>query len=106
VNRQKITVVVILGVVALAVITLACVNRRAIADRWPAWLMFSQPPENVGDPASLTVDQSWAANRCRPMAASCGAHSAGSRIRRVYPETLADSETSFVRTTAQLEGRV
>lgn len=107
-RRQCAIAAAVVGVVALAALTLFNVNKRAAGARaTPAWLDPQQPPETV-TPNLLPVPagQSWAANRCRPMAASCPEHTAGRRVRRIYPGSLADSSGSFVRGFAELEGKV
>ena len=94
----------ILVVVDAAGLVLVASYRKARFDRAaPAWLDPQQPPDGVAaELSTLTADQSWAANRCRHMTACCGEQSAGSRIRRTYPGTLADAPWSLVRARADL----
>ena len=97
-RRWKAVGLVVL-VVAAGAFLLFAVNRRS---RWeraaPAWLDPQQPPDGVASQLStLTEAQSWAANRCRHMSACCGDQTAGRRVRRTYPGSLAESDTSFIR---------
>lgn len=98
------------GVVVLvaAAVLLAGAERRArLARQVPAWLNFRQPPESAAvEMMTLSPAESWAANRCVPMVGPSKGYSAGSRIRRTYPGTLADSDDSIVRGSFSLEGGV
>lgn len=102
-RRQSITAGVIVAVVAGFALVLVAIGRKARYERAaPAWLDPEQPPDGVA--ASLpcvTPDQSWAANRARHMSGACTGQTAGNRVRRTYPETLASSSASFV---AQIGG--
>jgi hypothetical protein len=90
------------GIAAAAVIAFMLLigfNSKEAAKRLtPAWLDPQQPAGGIA-PDLLTVSEgeSWAANRCRPMVASCGDNTAGRRIRRTYPGTLVDCESSLIR---------
>ena len=92
----------------LAILGLLAMNRRQrLEAAAPAWLNPDQPPDGVAAQLSTLTDaQSWAANRCRPMSACCAANTAGSRVRRQYPSTLACSPGSFIRGGLELEARV
>lgn len=106
-RRQAVKSAAIGAAVALAVVVLVLVRRRqAQTPQVPAWLDIRQPPDAIPSAAGLTADQSWAANRCRPFAASSGDHTAGRRVRRTYPASLAESPHSFIRTSFELEGGV
>lgn len=107
-RKHMITVGVIAGAVAGGVLLLLAWRRKqADTPAVPAWLDYQQPPDSVApDLMTLTPDQSWAANRCRPMIASCGEFSAGRRVRRTYPSNLAASPNSFIRASFDLGGRV
>jgi hypothetical protein len=87
----------------LAVLVLFAVNRRDVLSRaMPAWLDPGQPPDGVAAQLNtLTADQSWAANRARHMTACCADRTAGRRIRRTYPATLAEDPNSFIRATIE-----
>lgn len=93
----------IIGLVVLAV--LLCSGgflfvfewRRKDAEHTTGWLEAGQPPLGIANQGTAPADQSWAANRCRPMIASCTGLTAATRLRRTYPETLADSADSIVR---------
>lgn len=107
--NRKATVIVgaalVLGVAALVVA--GAERRAALTRRIPAWLDTSQPPESIApDLPVLGADQSWAANACRPMVAACPGYTAGMRVRRTYPDTLADSADSFVRASFNVSGGV
>ncbi len=92
-RRQTVIMAVIVATLATAAVVLWMVNRTAERERnSPAWLDPQQPPEGVTSPAGV----SWAANRCRPMVGPCHDHTAGRRIRRTYPGTLASSDASIV----------
>ena len=107
-RQQAIRSAAIAGAVVLAMVVLVCIRRRqADTPAVPAWLDTVQPPDTVAaDLMTLTPDQSWAANRCRPIHAACSDYTAGRRIRRTYPPSLADSPHSFIRTSLQLEGGI
>jgi hypothetical protein len=98
-RRQMIVGGVIVGVLGVAVVTLWCVQRRAEGKGVaPAWLDPHQPaPDVASELTVLNADQSWAANRARPMAACCAGRTAGMRVRRTYDGNLADSPYSFIR---------
>lgn len=97
-NRRRVVVLVLVAVGAAAFFLYACYRRAAWERAAPAWLDPKQPPDGVASQLpTLTDAQSWAANRCRPMAASCCDNTAGRRIRRTYPGSLAESPDSFVR---------
>lgn len=106
-GRQRAVAVVVLVLAAVATFIVYAVNRRERIERAsPAWLDPHQPPDGVaGELTTLTAGESWAANRCRPLAASCSAHTAGRRVRRIYDPTLEQSSGSYVRTALQIEGR-
>lgn len=105
-RRQTVVVATIGAAVGVAVLVLLVVRRRQLdTPAIPDWLKVQQPPETVTpDLMILTPDQSWAANRCRPMTACCGDLSAGRRIRRTYPPSLAESPDSFIRLSFDLGG--
>lgn len=89
-------VVVVLG--AAGLVLFANYRRARFERAAPGWLNPEQPPDGVAaELSTLTADQSWAANRCRHMTACCPGQTAGSRVRRTYPGSLAESDTSFVR---------
>lgn len=104
-RRQYVTIGGIALAVVLAVLLLVGVrNKEALQRMRPAWLDPGQPPDDISSALMVCTEaESWAANRCRPMVASCGPNSAGHRIRRTYPATLAASEGSFVRARADVE---
>jgi len=68
-------------------------QRRRKAIQSPPWGEFVQPPDQI---EPLGGPQSWAANRCRPLAASCDAYTAGRRLRRLYAPTCFDDPNSLV----------
>lgn len=90
---------VALVLVAVGAFALYAIGRRAQWARGaPAWLAGGQPPDGIASQLStLTAAESWAANRCGPIAAPCAGHTAGRRVRRTYPGTLAESEHSLIR---------
>lgn len=103
-RRQTIIMGAIAGVVAVAVLVLWGVQRRADRKRiTPAWLDAGQPAEQLPAAVGLTAAQSWAANRCGPINASCADRTAGRRIRREYPGSLAESSDSFIQAGFQFE---
>jgi hypothetical protein len=106
-SRTKMVAVGVVAVLVVAGFVLWAVNRKAeLARAKPAWLDPHQPPDGVAaELSTLTADQSWAANRCRPMVASCSDYTAGRRIRRIYDPCLEQSSGSFIRTRFELEGR-
>jgi len=91
---------------ALVVLVLYAINRRdQLARAMPAWLNVQQPADGIAaELNTLTADQSWAANRCRPMTASCTGRTAGTRIRRTYPASLEASDDSFIRAHVSVSG--
>lgn len=104
-RRQTIIIGVIAGVLAVAALALYAIGRR---DAWtraaPAWLNPSQPADGVAaELSTLTVDQSWAANRARHMTGCCTDQTAGTRVRRTYPSTLAESDCSIVKGQLSLQ---
>lgn len=107
-RRQMIVSGVIAGLALLGVLGLLVVGRnQRLKSSIPAWLQLRQPPDTVAaDMATVSEAESWAANRCRPMAASCGGNTAGRRIRREYPGSLEQSEHSFIRGHIELSGGV
>lgn len=94
-RQQRIVAAGVTGTLAVAVIVLWAVNKRARARREPSWLDPQQPEQGVAAP--LTAAQSWAANRARPMTACCTGQTAGMRTRRDYPATLVDAPYSLIR---------
>lgn len=99
-TREQVATGAVVGLLAAGAFGLWAVNRRAELARvkGPDWLDGDQPADGVAsDIPILTAQQSWAANRCLPMAACCGDNTAGTRIRRTYPATLASSAGSFIR---------
>lgn len=104
-RRQTIIGGSVAAVLALAVFLLWTAERRAKLERaLPAWLDIRQPPESLAtELPTLTDAQSWAANRCAPMTASCAGRGAGSRVRREYPATLAESPTSIISAGASFD---
>jgi len=101
-RRQTMVGGAIVGGLVLIAVILWWHNHATARERaTPAWLSPGQPPDEV-TPEPLSPDASWAANRCRPMVASCGPHSAGSRVRREYPGSLCESDASFVRASVNL----
>lgn len=107
-RKQLIATSTVAALLAVAVLVLLGVNRReALKSAIPAWLQTTQPPDGVAaDLPTLTDGESWAANRCRPMAGSCGDNTAGRRIRREYPASLAEMSGSFIRASFDLSGGV
>lgn len=104
-RRQMIVLWVIFGAVAVAGLGAVMIHRRRPAPQVPEWLAGGQPPDSVApDLMTLTPDQSWAANRARPMVACCGDYTAGRRIRRTYPRSLAESPDSFIAASFDLSG--
>lgn len=106
-TRQRVVVGAITLTLAAVVVAVWAANRRyALLRAKPAWLDPEQPPEGVAAVwGTLSPAQSWAANRATPMTACCPGRGAGSRVRRVYPDTLADSPTSFIRAGFNLGDR-
>lgn len=104
-RRQIIVMSTAAGILVLLVFVLIGANRRhALKRAVPAWLIPNQPPEGIAaDLPTLSEAESWAANRCRPMVASCGTNTAGRRIRREYPPSLAESPDSFIRASFKAE---
>jgi hypothetical protein len=92
-----------LGVVLLGlVVAVSAQRKQSFEAAAPPWLDPHQPPRGVAAP--LTEAQSFAANRCRPFSASSAGRSAGRRLRRTYPPTLAESATSFVQLGFDVRG--
>lgn len=104
-RRQTIAGAAILAVLLVAAFAIWAAERRAALERvLPAWLNPQQPPESLAvELLPVSPEASWAANRCAPMTASCVGRGAGSRIRRDYPATLADSDASFISASAGLD---
>ena len=106
-RRQTIVAVGVVAVLSLAVAVLWWTNRAHEAERSsPAWLDPQQPPDVVPALVGPTPQESWAANRCRPMTACCTGNTAGTRIRRTYPDTLQSSPHSFIRASVNLSGEL
>lgn len=107
-RQQAVRVATIGAAVVLVLLVLVLVRRKQVqTPAVPAWLDFRQPPDSVAaDLGVLTPDQSWAANRCRHIMAPCGDYTAGRRIRRTYPASLADSPDSFIRASFDLSGGI
>jgi hypothetical protein len=106
-RRWRIIGLVVLAVAGAALFLIAVTRRVQFYRAAPAWLDPDQPPDGVAaELSTLTADQSWAANRCRNMSACCADQTAGARTRRIYPGTLADSDSSFIRGGGSLEMRV
>lgn len=105
-RRQKIVAGVIVLALTLVVVAVWAANRRyAFLRAKPEWLDPEQPPEGVAASwGALSPAESWAANRASPMSACCTGRGAGSRVRRVYDDTLADSPHSFIRADINLAG--
>lgn len=104
-RRQTIAGAAILGVLAVAAFAIWAAERKAALERvLPAWLNPGQPPESLAvEILPVSPEASWAANRCAPMTAACTGRGAGSRIRRDYPATLAESETSIISASAGID---
>lgn len=104
-RRQTITGAVILLVLAAAAFAIWAAERRAALERvLPAWLNPGQPPESLAvEILPVSPEASWAANRCAPMTSACTGRGAGSRVRRDYPATLADSDSSIISASAGLD---
>ncbi len=106
-SREQVATGVVIALLAGGAVALYAINRRADLKRvkGPDWLDVQQPPDGVAtDFQTLSADQSWAANRCRPMTACCSGRSAGSRIRKTYPGSLASSDHSFIRASFAVGG--
>lgn len=108
-DRKRLTiaagVAVVIGVAAI--VLMGAERRAALARSRPAWLDPQQPSEGIAaDLRTVSDAESWAANRCRPMAASCSGYTAGRRIRRTYPGSLADAPYSFIRASVDLQGGI
>lgn len=107
-RRQMLITAAVGGLLILGVLLLVGWNRReALRHAVPEWLRPHQPPETI-TPELLTVSEaeSFAANRCRPMAASCGDNTAGRRIRRTYPGSLTESPDSLIRVAFDISGGI
>lgn len=95
-RRQTLVMVAVVGALLAAVAVLWVGYRRSAAEReTPSWTDPQQPADQVA-PLVAGAEQSWAANRARPMTASCGDNSAGRRTRRTYPATLSMSLDSMI----------
>jgi hypothetical protein len=110
VNRRHLKVIaLIVATIAGVLLALVCWRKReALQEAVPEWLASNQPPTQTIVPELLTVspEQSYAANRCRPMAASCGDFTAGRRTRRIYPDTLESDPNSLVRAHFEIGGSI
>lgn len=95
-RRQKIASGVVVGVMALIVVVLWCVNRRAELARilGPTWLNYSQPPEYLPEPVAPM--DGWAASRPGHMSAPSLGFGAGRQVLRTYPGSLMASPHSCV----------
>jgi hypothetical protein len=104
-NRKRVVVIGAITAVLLFVVWLCWRRREALRDKVPAWLANHQPPETI-TPEMMTVTpiEAYAANRCRPFAASCLDFTAGRRVRRTYAESLESDPNSVVRARLSLEG--
>lgn len=93
-------VVVVLAVVGV----FYAIGRQASFNRaMPAWLNPQQPPDGVAaELSTLTAAQSFAANGCPSMTACCADRTAGARVRRTYPGSLAGGSGSFIQLRAQV----
>lgn len=105
-RRRMITFgLILLGLALILGMWLAHRRRKSEEHAVPAWLQTQQPPDTVAaDMLVLSPAESWAANRCAPMAAACSGRTAGRRIRRTYPDSLAASEGSFIRAAVRIGG--
>lgn len=105
-GRQRVIAWATLGVLAVAAFVVYATTRREIfTAAHPDWLDSGQPPEGLAATVgTLTAAESWAANRASHMTASCTGRGAGRRVRRTYPQTLADSPHSFIRANVNLGG--
>lgn len=98
--RRYRTHIVVGLVVVLAVggLMFAMARRDRFNRAAPAWLDPHQPPDGVAaELSTLTAAQSQAANGCTPLSACCADRTAGARVRRTYPGSLAYSDGSFIR---------
>lgn len=107
-RRRMITFgLIILGLALVLAMWIAHRRRKVEEHAVPAWLDPQQPPDTVAaDMMILSPAESWAANRCAPMVASCRGRTAGARIRRTYPESLAASHSSFIRAGFSIGGGI
>ena len=106
-RRQTIVAAGVVGALVLAAGVLWWTNRAHEAERSsPAWLDPQQPPDVIPALTGPTPLESWAANRCRPMTACCTGATAGTRVRRLYPDTLQSSPHSFIRASVNLSGEL
>lgn len=102
----------VIGVIALVVIAVcfvlwAIARKQTYTASVPAWSEFDQPPDGIASQVTtLSADQSWAANRCRPMTASCGNRTAGRRLHRTYPATLGHDPCDPVQASFGVVGQV
>jgi len=105
-QRQKIVAGVILAIGVVTVVLLWNVERRArILARIPGWTATEVVPDSVApDLGTVSELESWAANRCRPMAACCSEETAGRRVAKFYPSSLANSPFSLIRANFEVGG--
>lgn len=81
------------GSVLLAVLIVWGLQRRHDNDAaTPAWTDPKQP--ELGTAAQPAMD--WAASRPPTITGACAGITAGAKLRRTYPGTLADSPDSFI----------
>lgn len=104
-DRKTVIAGGVVVVAVLAVWALGSQRRAAFARSVPAWLDVHQPPENIAAQLpTVSEAESWAAARCRPPACCSPAYTAGMRVRRLYPETLAASPHSSIRASFEVGG--
>lgn len=92
-DRRQTIIAATAGSVALAALIVWGAQRRAdTAARTPAWTDPHQPAEGV----AVQPAMDWAASRPPTIAGACAGITAGAKVRRLYPGTLADDPTSFI----------
>lgn len=93
-DRRQTIIAATAGSALLAVLILWGVQRRGSdREQTPAWTDPHQPPEGIaGQPA-----MDWAASRPPSITGACAGITAGAKVRRHYPGTLADDPNSFIR---------
>lgn len=92
-DRRQTIIAASAGSVALAAVIVWYVQRCSdAADRTPAWTDPDQPA--LGTAAQPAMN--WAASRPPTITGPCAGVTAGVKVRRLYPATLADSPDSFI----------
>ncbi len=95
-NPRVRSIAIAIGLFALvAAVGLWWFARGSAARRGaPPFGQQDQPPPAVY--VTPTPQESWSANRCTPLAAPCGPHTAGTRYMRTYPADCTSDPASLV----------